>query len=77
MNYRKRSPRIDCPNCFKDCHKKETLQELEEKYNILKSDIQKIKDMDLSEEASQLCIYELNKKMLEVKSKMHDLVNKM
>ena len=77
MNYKKISTRIDCPSCFKDCHKKETLQELEEKYNILKSDIQKIKDMDLSEEASQLCIYELNKKMLEVKNKMHDLVNKM
>ena len=65
-------------NCsYRTEERKETIEELKEKADNIKEDIDKIKQMKFSKPVEQSCIYELNKKLIEIKNKMHKLINEM
>lgn len=57
--------------------KTETLEELKANYDSIKLDIQKVKSMELSDELEQACIFELNKRLIEIKNKLHKMIEKM
>lgn len=57
--------------------RKETLEELKVKADSIKSDIQILKEMNFSADTEQICVFEMNKKLIEIKNKMHKLINEM
>lgn len=65
------------PGTFKnyDTLKKDTYENLKEEYDCIKRDIAIIKRLKISEEAKQLPLQELEKKVDEIKERMHNFID--
>lgn len=65
------------PGTFKnyDTFKKDTYEILKEEYDCIKKDISTIKNLKISEEAKQLPLQELEKKVDEIKERMHNFID--
>lgn len=58
-----------------DSIKKDTYENLKEEYDCIKKDISTIKKLKISEEAKQLPLQELKRKVDEIKERMHNFID--
>ena len=65
--------RPDCCSCLEK--KKDTWEELKREYDYIKSDMNRIKDMEISDEAKKLPLEELQKQIDDVKERMHNYID--
>lgn len=58
-----------------DSIKKDTYENLKEEYDCIKKDILTIENLKISEEAKQLPLQELKRKVDEIKERMHNFID--
>lgn len=66
------------PNfCVGNNHnKRDTFEELKEEYDLIKRDMNVIKNMEISDEAKALPLKELQEQINNIKERMHDVIDK-
>lgn len=57
--------------------KNDTYESLKAEYDGIKNDIQTINDMEISDEAKQIVLKELNEQINEIKERMHNCIDKL
>lgn len=57
--------------------KNDTYESLKEEYDGIKNDIWTINNMNVSDEAKQIVLKELNEQINEVKERMHNCIDKL
>ena len=58
-----------------DQKKRDTYESLRQEYDYFKGDIERITEMNISDEAKKLPLEELQKQINEIKERMHDYID--